>query len=136
MPGFMRLFHFTAGDGRGRGALVRLGNAATGQSLFRGERREWALTARLEDDTSFLWVYSYLDGSRASDAWSYRAGTRTVARHAVSRPSGDLFAWACALLEGAAFGREPVIREVSDGMSGSRPKLRRLLTPPFVHGDR
>jgi len=112
-----------------------MANPQTGEVLFRGERREWAFHASLDDRPDLVRAYAYIEPEREVDAWVYREDAEHVIRSKIPRPSGDLVTWAC-ILAANAFRESLTIEGEALGSVFSRRELRRFLAHVVLPRDR
>lgn len=127
--GFAQLLTFRIPEsGReGRAIFVRLTARDGSASLFRGERRDWALVAEL-DDGSLTWVYRYRDGQRLPDNWTYVPERRRVQRVEQRDDSeADPFEQLCRALGYAGLGRRVVVTGRSNASVSEVGQLRRTI---------
>ncbi len=126
-PGYARLLRITTAEGRtAEVAIIRFGSPTGRDPLFRGERREWALSARFEDNLTPVVAYSYLNEQKPTDIWLVRDGQ--VQRVRGAKPGAEPTLWACDVLAIADLSGMRV-RQSSDGTVVSRGKVVRLFRP-------
>ncbi len=135
-PGAVRILRVCDRDRGdcGHAAVIRLASRATDASIYRGERREWALVARLEPGDS-VQGHSYLSPDHPPTGWVYRPAERRVERIALPAPEDDLDAWALRVLDASRIASQIEVVETCDGRVVSRSRLARLLHHPLQRGD-
>jgi hypothetical protein len=132
-PGFAQLVRYRLDPSgrKGRAIVVRLSDPSSGDSLYRGEKRVWAVRADTDRFQEAALSYSYLDPSRPDDLWVYRPTERTVTR--TTPPpieNATPLQRTCDVLQRTFPGDRVTFYERSTGWVHSRSKLGRFLTRP------
>jgi hypothetical protein len=132
-PGFAQLvrYRLEPSGQEGRAIVVRLSDRSSGNSLFRGEKRVWAVRVDTDHYQDAALSYSYLDPSRPDDLWIYRPTERTVTRTTLPPiENATSLQRTCDVLQRTFPGDRVTFREHSTGWVRSKSKLQRFLTHP------
>jgi hypothetical protein len=115
----------------GRATVVRMSDRSSGDSLFRGEKRVWAVRVDTDHYQDAALSYSYLTPSRSDDLWVYRPTERTVTRTTLPPiENATPLERTCDVLQRTFLGERVTFNERSTGWVRSKKKLLRFLTHP------
>jgi len=113
----------------GRAAVVRMSNPSSGDSLFRGEKRVWAVAFDTDDSRNSAVSYSYVSPSRSDDLWVRRSTERAVVRSRIPHVDhATPLERACDTIQRAFPGERVMFDERSTGSVQSTGDLVRFLT--------
>jgi len=106
-----------------------MSNPSSGDSLFRGEKRVWAVAFDTDDSRSSAVSYSYVTPSRADDLWVRRSTQRAAVRSRIPHVDhATPLERACDTIQRAFPGERVLFDERSTGSVQSTGELVRFLT--------
>lgn len=137
--GYSELFRFVHQPTAtaGRATVVRLSNPAAGASLFRGEKRTWAVVVELDQEAGTIIGYSYANPAQPDDVWVHLGGIAPTRESGRLRDVATAFDRLCSTLHMAGLrGKLAVVQHTSGIASASSVLRSQTLRPLQLDGPR